>query len=180
MLSNHRIWSQFLVLFSMARRLESQWKIYHCVQRMPLAAGQVMGRWRRRGESGKKNWIWVSMDHGLDSMYCSMVFLGNVNLPPAVVVLMSGSQTSSAFIWSCSIPPQLNSAYLGSKHSRITPNLDFCLVPSSVLAEGRNLLGFLFLWTSYKLWDSSLGVNCLLSQVKTLQQLSEHPSNFAG
>lgn len=112
--------------------------------------------------------------HGpdLDSVYCSMVFLGSEHLPLTVAALVH-----RPFIWRCPIPPA-EPAYLGW-NLRIIPKLGFCLVPSLGLRREKSLGFFAFL-TSYKFCGSSLGVNCPVSQVETPQQLWEHPSTFAG
>lgn len=79
---------------------------------------------------------------GLDSMYCSMVFLGNVNLPLTVVVLIKWFTDKHCIYLDMPRSPQLDSESI----LRITPKLGFCLVPSLVLGgEERNLLGYLFL-----------------------------------
>lgn len=108
--------------------------------------------------------------HGpdLDSVYCSMVFLGSEHLPLTVAALVH-----RPFIWRCPIPPA-EPAYLGW-NLRIIPKLGFCLVPSLGLRREKSLGFFAFL-TSYKFCGSSLGANCPVSQVETPQQLrtSQH------
>lgn len=72
---------------------------------------------------------------GLDSVYCSMVFLGNVNLPLTVMVLITGSQSSVCICSAVSHSSQLSSASLGRKHCRDSSYIRF--LSSPLLGFGR-------------------------------------------
>lgn len=117
---------------------------YHCVQKCLLQ--QDRGWVGIKYEEQENNLGVNTHRSGLDPMHCSMVFLGNEILPLSAVVLISGPQTSTAFIWVCPIPPSCSVLIWAESILSITPKLGFHLVP--LLGFGRKrekYFGFLLL-----------------------------------